>query len=146
MTATLKRQIFAQCRELGLDSDARQEMQLQVTGKSSLTDMGQADLLKVVSHLKEAGASTRPGGRKKHPRAKHGGVRLIHVLWSRLGAHGKLKEPGRSGLNKFIRSRFGETWGAEVADVYMLTEHEQISDVITALKDWCWRAGIELEQ
>ncbi|WP_027237263.1 regulatory protein GemA [Leisingera caerulea] len=146
MTANLKRQIFAQCRELGMDNDARQEMQLQVTGKSSLTDMGQADLLRVVSHLKEAGASTRPGGKKKHPRAKHGGVRFIHVLWSLLGSRGELKDPTRAGLNKFIRSRFGDTWGAEVADVDMLIEHEQISDVINALTDWCWRAGIELEQ
>lgn len=146
MTGNLKRKIHVACRQLGLDGDARKAMQCQVTGKESMTDMTEGDLLKVVGHLKGAGFKDKPGGRKKHPRAKHGGVRLIHVLWSLLGAHGKLKDPTRTGLNKFIRSRFGNTWGAELADVDMLTEHEQISDVINALKDWCWRAGIELEE
>ncbi len=146
MIGNLKRKIHVACRQLGLDSDARKDMQELVTGKASMTDMSEVELQAVVNHLKGAGFKDQPGGRKKHPRAKHGGVRFIHVLWSQLGSRDKLKDPTRDGLNKFIRKRFGNTWGAELADVDMLTEHEQISDVINALKDWCQRAGIELEQ
>ncbi|MDE4175782.1 regulatory protein GemA [Phaeobacter sp. PT47_59] len=145
-TTTLRRQIFAQCRELGLDRDARHGMQMQVTGKASLTDMRETDLLKVVSHLKQAGAGTRPGGKKMRPPSKHGGVRFIHVLWRLLGEAGELEKPGREGLNKFIRSRFSATWGATLVDVDALRDHDQISDVINALKAWCHRAGIELEE
>lgn len=143
MSAALRKTIFVACRELGLDHEARHDLQLLVTGKQSLTDMTEADLKKVVNALKKAGFKTSNG--KRYPRAPRADLRLCHVLWAKLGHAGKLKTPGRAGLNAFVRRRFGETWGSVPADIDMLREHEQINDIVRALKDWCAREGIDLD-
>lgn len=140
--SNLIRQIHVGCRQLGIDADTRHALQQQVTGKASLTDMNEAELKLVVGHLKERGFKSRKGRR---PAAKRADLRFVHVMWRLLGEAGVLNKPGRDGLNAFIRSRFESTWGAVPADVDMLQEHDKISDVIDALKAWCERSGIELE-
>lgn len=141
--SNLIRKIHVGCRQLGIDADTRHALQLQVTGKASLTDMSEAELKLVVNHLKGRGFTSKEGRR---PAAKRADVRFVHVMWRLLGEAGVLHKPGRDGLNAFIRSRFESTWGAVPADVDMLQEHDKISDVIDALKAWCERSGIELEE
>ena len=146
MTRALQKLIHVGCRELGIDRDARHDMQLQVVGKASLSDMTEAELEKVVQHLKQAGFNPAP--RKsgaKHKRAPRADLRLVHVLWAKLGEAGELRDPSRAGLNTFIRKRFGAAWGTVPADVDMLREHMQIDDVIQALKNWGQRAGIDFD-
>lgn len=145
---TLQRKIHVACRQLGLDSDARREAQLAATGKSSMKDMGDADLLKMVSHLEQRGfkGSFNKGDKSQFkPAAGHAGVRLVHVLWRKLGEAGALRDPSRSGLNKFIRSRFEKTWQSVPMDVDALRDHKQVNQVINALKDWCAREGVVLK-
>ena len=140
---TLQRTIFAACRDLGLDDDARHDLQLRVTGKESLSDMTDGELKLVISEMKRMGFRHARGSRYKlAPRAD---LRLVHVLWSRLGAAGTLERPGRDGLNAFIRTQFGGAWGSVPADVDMLRDAAQINAVIRALKAWCARAGVELD-
>jgi phage gp16-like protein len=43
--------IHAACRKLGIDGDQRHEIQLRITGKSSLSDMSIVDIGRVLSHL-----------------------------------------------------------------------------------------------
>ena len=145
----LRRLIHVGCRELGLDSDTRHDLQLVATGKASLSDMTEAEMLRVVEALRQRGF--KPGfksgstGRKSRPAAPRADLRYIHVLWGLLGKAGVLKRPGRDGLNAFVRSRFEKKWGAVPLDIDHLREWEQISDVIDALKDWCRREKIKVE-
>lgn len=144
MTAALRKTIFVACRELGLDEDARRDLQLLVTGKDSITEMDDGELKAVVNALEKAGFKKSKG--KRYPRAPRADLRLCHVLWSKLGHAGCLKAPGRAGLNAFVRKRFEKTWGgAAPADIDMLRDHAQINDVVQALKEWCAREDIEVE-
>ncbi|WP_313350511.1 regulatory protein GemA [Paracoccus sp. (in: a-proteobacteria)] len=156
MTAavTLKRMIHVGCRELGLDNDTRRDLQLVATGKTSMAGMTEAELLRVVEALKKRGfkpygntyfTSRKSGVKGKgHAPAPRADLRLVHVLWSKLGDAGALKRPGRAGLNAFIRSSFEGKWQSVPIDVDALRDPKQINDVIRALKDWCNRAGVSL--
>ncbi|MGR3501582.1 gp16 family protein [Pseudaestuariivita sp.] len=138
MTRTLQKLIHVGCRELGLDSDDRKAMQLALTGKASMADMSEAELTVIVDNLKAKGFKPK-GGRK--PKAPRKDLRLVHVLWSKLGEAGVLERPDRAGLNAFIRKRFEKSWGSVPADVDMLRDHTQIDDVIQALKSWATRVA-----
>lgn len=139
MSDTLRRKIFAGCRDLGLDSDTRRDLQLVATGKASMSDMDDADMEKVVDALKERGFKPGIKGGFK-PRPKRADLRLIHVLWRLLGEAGELTDPSRNGLNAFIRSRYGKAWGFELLDVDDLREPDQIETVVRTLKQWNLRA------
>lgn len=148
MTASrsLQRQIHVGCKQLGIDSDLRHDLQLQATGKASMADMTDADLRLVLKALENRGF--KPGfsgvskGRRKT--AERADIRFLHVLWRLLAEAGAVRKPGRDGLNAFVRSRFGSSWGAEVIDVDALIDAGQINDVTRALKDMCRRAGVEV--
>ncbi|AZV77955.1 regulatory protein GemA [Parasedimentitalea marina] len=143
MNRALQQKIHIGCRELGLDGDARRALQLVVTGKASMKDMSDAELLKVLKRLKSDGFKTSSKGSKKHKAAPRPDLRLVHVIWTKLGEAGELRDPSRKGLNKFIRDQFGNVWGSVPADVDMLRDHKQINAVIQALKAWGVRAGID---
>lgn len=143
----LQQKIHVGCRQLGLDRETRHGLQLVATGKSSMSEMEEADLLKVVAALKQRGFKASVNGAiKAHKAAPRADLRLVHVLWRLLGEADALRDPSRDGLNKFIRSRFENTWDSVPIDVDMLRSHKQISQIITALKDWCERTGVELNQ
>lgn len=144
MSAALRKTIFAGCRALGLDDEARRDLQLVATGKESLRDMTQADLLAMVQALKSRGFNPVSKAVKR-PVAPRADLRLIHVLWRKLGEAGALDRPDRDGLNAFIRSRFGDHWGSVPADVDMLREWSQIDQVVEALKAWGKRAEIDFD-
>ncbi len=146
-TRTLQRQIHVACRDLGLDGDARHDIQLAACGKASMRDMNVADLKLVIGHLKTHGWTPVParktrGYRKAAPRAD---LRLVHVLWRLLGEAGVLDKPSRAGLNAFIRSQFESKWESVPIDVDALRDHKQINAVIRALKAWCKRADVTLK-
>jgi len=143
-TRHLQKMIFVGCRELGLDADARRDLQMRVTGKPSLSRMSAAELSLVVGELKKSGF--RPKGGKRHTAAPRADLRLIHVLWGKLRAAGKPERPDRAGLNAFIRARFEKAWGAVPLDVDALRDARQIEAVIRALTDWCRREGIATEK
>lgn len=130
--ARLMRAVHATCRALGLDGDARRDVQLHVTGKGSMRDMEEGDLARLLAHLdrRRARAIWRAG----RPKAARADLRLIHALWGELGRRGALARPGRAGLNAFIRARFGGHWECVPIDVDALTDTPRITDVIRALR------------
>lgn len=136
------RAIYARSKEAGLDEDARRDLFERQTGKRSLSLMTPAEVGRVDAHLK----TLVPPKKGRKPMAKRGDVRFIHVLWGKLGSAGVLNDPTRAGLNRFIRARFGDAWGAETIDVDALTDALQIATVIEALKDWCARESIEIDR
>lgn len=142
---SLQRMIFAACRELGLDDEARHDLQLAVTGKASLSDMTEVELKAVVDRLKRDGFNADFKGRKGRPKAERGDLRFIHVLWRLLGEAGALGDPSRAGLNAFVRKSFGDHWGTVPADIDMLRDAHRIDQVIQALKAWAARKGVQID-
>lgn len=142
--AALKRLIHVGCRDLGIRDDARHDLQLRVVGKGSLADMTVGELNRVVTELKSLGFRPAAGNKPRRAKAKRGDVRFCHVMWRLLVEAGVAQKPGAGGLNAFVRSRFSEKWGATPIDIDAMTDHEQIAAVVEALKQWCWRSGIDL--
>ncbi len=128
------------CRAVGLDEEARHDMQMAVTGKASMRDMGGADLRRLLDRLNSAQGQGGKGAGHRHPTAPRADLRLIHALWSELGRKGALNKTGRAGLNAFIRARFGAHWSFIPVDVDALTDTGCITDVIRALKAMLARA------
>lgn len=153
MSQTVKL-IHVGCRELGIDGETRRAMQLQLVGKESLTAMTEAERKQVLTALKERGfkpfGNAKTGGPKfggrGRPAAKRPDVRFAHVLWRLLVEAGEAKVAGSKGLNAFIRARFAKTWGFVPLDIDVMQEAAEIRDVVEALKDWCARKGVELDQ
>lgn len=145
MPRALQRKIFAGCRELGLDDDTRRDLQFAATGKTSLSDMSEEELSQVIKALEARGfkRAVKPGANR--PMARRADVRFAHVLWRLLHENGAARVAGPAGLNAFIRARFAGKWGAAPMDIDMMTDWAQIADVIEALKAWCEREGIELD-
>lgn len=141
----LQKLVFAACRQLGIDDEARRDLQVSITGKASMRDMTDGDLKLVVNRLKEAGFQYAAPAKSKHKPAPRADLRLIHVLWTKLGEAGALERPGRAGLNAFVRSRFEDTWSSVPADIDMLRDHAQIDAVVNALVQWGKRAKIDFD-
>ncbi|UFS63820.1 regulatory protein GemA [Paracoccus denitrificans] len=148
---SLQRMIHVGCKQLGLDEDARRGLQLITTGKTSMSDMTEPELRRMVEALKKRGFKPfgnsyfkggKTAGGKARPPAPRADLRFVHVLWKLLGEAGALKRPGRDGLNAFIRSRFEGKWQSVPIDVDALRDAGQINDVTRALKDMCRRAGM----
>lgn len=143
----LQRMIHAGCKKLGLDDDTRRDLQLAATGKPSMADMTESDLKKVVEALKQRGFKVgfKGAAKGRRPAAPRGDLRYVHVLWRLLGEAEAVRQPGRDGLNAFIRSRFEGHWSFVPIDVDALRDPAQINDVTRALKDMCRRAKVSLE-
>lgn len=145
MTRALQKLVHVGCRELGIDGETRRDLQLLVTGKASMLDMTEADLSKMVTALKERGFKAQAGARKpKRAAAPRADIRFAHVIWGKLHKAGAVDQGGAKGLNAFIRSRFGKSWGAEILDIDLMRDHRQIATAIEALKAMAARAGVSL--
>ncbi|WP_457647386.1 gp16 family protein [Profundibacter sp.] len=143
----LQKLIHVGCRQLGIDSDTRRELQLIACGKASMTEMNENDLKQVVKALKARGFAPEVRGEKKrYPAAPRADLRLVHVLWRKLGDAGELDQPSRAGLNAFVRTQFAKKWGSVPIDIDTLRDADKINAVVRALKAWCQRAGIELRK
>ncbi len=91
----MQKLIFAACRQLGIDDDARRDLQVSITGKASMRDMADGELRLVVTHLKAAGFKDAAPGRVKHKPAPRADLRLIHVLLEETWRAGALGVPAR---------------------------------------------------
>lgn len=140
----LQRLIHVGAKQLGLDSATRHDLQLRVTGKASMADMSEGDLRSVAAEMKRMGF--RADAQGKRPPARRADIRFCHVMWRLLVQAGEVKVAGAKGLNAFIRARFERTWGMVPIDIDTMTEWEQINDVVQALREWCRRAGVDLDK
>jgi hypothetical protein len=142
-TALIKK-VHVGCRALGIDGETRRDLQLQVTGKASITDMTDADLTLVLGALKVRGFTPSGGSAPRRKAAARSDVRFCHVLWGKLHSAGAVQVKGAAGLNAFIRARFEGKWGAVPIDIDTIQDWRQIAAVIEALKAMCTRAGVAL--
>lgn len=143
----LQKLVHVGCRQLGIDSDTRRELQLIACGKASMREMDDRDLKQVIDALKARGfAPDGQRGKKRYPAAPRADLRLVHVLWRKLADAGELDQPSRAGLNAFVRAQFAAKWGSVPIDIDTLRDADKINAVVRALKAWCRRAGIDLRK
>jgi len=140
--STAMRTIYACARKLDMDEDDRRDVIERVhPGVRSLSGLDETGMIAVATEFQRL----TPKPKAKGGLAPRADLRFVHVLWKLLGDADKVNKPGRDGLNAFIRSRFETKWGAVPLDIDAMRDHDQISDVIDALKAWCHRDGVELE-
>lgn len=132
-------------RELKLDDETRHALQQRVTGKASLADMTDQEVLAVIDEMKRQGF--RPtAGRKWRAPSDRGDIRFAHKLWGLLFLHGKVQTRGATGLNAFVRERFSAAWGATPIDIDQIRDPAQVAAVVEALKAMCRRAQIKVDR
>ncbi len=117
----LQKLIFVGCRELKLDAEARRDLQLSVTGKPSLATMTKAEMQRVIAELtksgfrpkgsgqRDRGGRSGPAGRGYHKPTPRADLRLIHLLWSKLGRAGLLAARGGTQISIPAKTR-GRPW------------------------------------
>jgi phage gp16-like protein len=119
--------VRAACKRHGLDDDDRRELQLQVTGRRSMSDMSLADLGKLLDHLNK-GWKGPSGGRATTAK--------IRALWWTLYWLGAVDEPNDAAIDAFVRRQGGPA-------SLRFTDHRAAQPIIEALKSWAWREGVK---
>jgi phage gp16-like protein len=124
--------VRAASRRLGLEDDDRKAIQLEVTGKASMSDMNGAEIGAVLDRLNR----DRPGGftdRAHFSNRPH--VGKIRALWWTLYWIGEVDEPNDAALDSFVKRQTG------LASLRFL-DHSRSSSVIEALKAMAARKGV----
>lgn len=121
-------------KELGLDDDTYRALLVRVTGKASLRDMSERQMLAVIKEMKEKGFRIRSSkGGKPLPKAFQGHSRLIHALWKSCHTLGVIENPSRDALRAFCKRFVAHGQGGVAVDPDMLSR-DQATPVIKALK------------
>ena len=120
------RAVLAACRRLGIDQDARRELQRDVTGQLSMASMDEAELGRLLDHLNRDWRGTNPA--RPH-------VAKIKALWWSLYWIGAIDEPADHALSAFVKRQTG------IAALRFL-DHRNAFSVIEALKGWLAREGV----
>ena len=120
------RAVLAACRRLGLDEDARKDLQLELTGVGSMADMSEGELGQLLDHLNRDYRGTNPD--RAH-------IAKAKALWWSLYWLGAIDEPGDKALSAFVKRQTG------IAALRFL-DHRHAHSVIEALKSWLTREGV----
>ena len=120
------RAVLAACRRLGLDEDARKDLQLELTGVGSMSDMSEGQLGQLLDHLNRDYRGTNPD--RAH-------IAKAKALWWSLYWLGAIDEPGDKALSAFVKRQTG------IAALRFL-DHRGAFSVIEALKSWLEREGV----
>lgn len=108
-----------------MDDDDRHAVQLELTGKASLTEMTPREIGLLLDHLNK--------GWSKATHRPH--VGKIKALWWSLYWLGCINEASDSALDAFVKRQTG------MASLRFL-DHMRSPSVIEALKDWLEREGV----
>ncbi|UIJ46927.1 regulatory protein GemA [Sphingomonas cannabina] len=119
--------VRAACNRLGLDDDARRDIQQGIVGKASMSDMTIAELGKVLDRLNKDWKG--PSGHRAH-------VGKIRALWWSLYWLGAVVEPNDAAIDSFVRRQSG-------ISALRFLDHRNASSVVEALKSWLEREGVD---
>jgi len=122
----LIRAIHASARKLGLDDEARRDVQVGATKKASLTDMDASELRLVLDRLNR---DSRTSADRPH-------IGKVRALWCSLYWLGAVDQSDPKAIDSFVRRQTG------VAGLRML-DHRQAHSVVDALKLWLGREGVK---
>lgn len=120
------RAVLAACRRLGIDDEARKDIQQEIVGVASMSAMDDAGLSQLLDHLNRNWQGTNPG--RPH-------LAKIKALWWSLYWLGGIEEPGERALSAFVKRQTG------VSALRFLDSRQSFS-VIEALKQWLEREGV----
>ena len=141
MKDRLRRAIFAACRQRGIDTDLRHEIQLGATGRASLTGMDADDLRRVLDAVNGRRTEPRPGRRRTKsgpgplPDGPH--TAKLRALWISAWWLGVVADRSDSALASWIRRQTG-------LDAARWATPAQTAACIEALKTWMEReAGVD---
>ena len=118
--------IRAACARLGLDDDDRRDLQLNLTGRASMSDMNLSELGRVLDQLNRDWKG--PMGHRPH-------VGKIKALWHCLYWLGEVEHDSEQALSAFVQRQTG------VSSIRFL-DHRKAFAVIEALKAWAERVGV----
>lgn len=118
--------VRAACRRLGLDDDARRDMQVGVVGKASMTDMTLDELGTLLDRLNKDWKG--PAGHRAH-------VGKIRALWWTLYWLAAVEEPNDRAIDAFVRRQTG-------VSALRFLDHRTAPAVVEALKSWAAREGV----
>lgn len=129
MTKDPRRALFAACRSLGMDEDARRDMLQSVVGLRSTKDLSPQQWGKVMKHLnKLTGHDNGYRGRKLDTSAEATKVRAI---WLMLHQIGEVRDPSEKALASYCKRI------AKVDDLHWAGA--RIHTLIETLKKWAQR-------
>ncbi|WJY24644.1 regulatory protein GemA [Alteriqipengyuania flavescens] len=120
------RAVLAACRRLGIDGDARKDLQLEVIGVASMAHMSDGQLGRLLDHLNrdwKRGNQDRPH------------IGKIKALWWSLYWLGAVGDPGDRAISAFVQRQTG-------ISALRFLDHTRAHSVIEALKDWLAREGV----
>lgn len=120
--------VRAAARRLRMDDDDRHSIQLEVTGKASMSDMTLAEIGKVLDRLNRDWKG--PMGHRAH-------VGKIRALWWSLYWLGAVDRPDEQALDAFVKRQTGK-------ERITFLGHKEAYRVIEGLKSWLLREGVRL--
>ncbi|KQM23149.1 hypothetical protein ASE73_02680 [Sphingomonas sp. Leaf24] len=125
------RAIRAACQRVGLDDDARREMQVGLVERgvvqhASMATMSIGDLGKLLDHLNQEW---------KGPASHRAHIGKIRALWWSLYWLAALNDPSDRAIDTFVRRQTG-------VSALRFLDHRSAAAVIEALKSWAKREGV----
>ena len=123
--------------QLGLDDELYREILESCTGKTSSKQLSIPQLEAVLDRMKQLGfvVDSKPKSEVKNlasdPQSK-----LIRHLWLRLYETGQVRNSSEKALAKFVENKVGVS-----ALQFLSSKHADM--IITHLRQWCKRCGIE---
>ena len=123
--------VRAASRRLGLEDEDRKAIQLEVTGKASMSDMTGAEIGKVLDRLNR----DRKGGVSGSHNPHRAHISKVKALWWTLYWLAEIEHPNDAALDAFVRRQTG------IAMLRFL-DHRHAPSVIEALKAIAHRAGV----
>jgi len=124
-------------KQLGLDDDLYREVLESCTGKSSSKLMTIAQLESVLDRMKQLGFTVESKDKSGVKNlADDAQSKLIRHLWLQLHEAGQVRNSDEKALAKFIENKVGVS-----ALQFLSTKNADM--IITHLRQWCKRCGIE---
>lgn len=128
MTKDPRRALFAACKSLGMDDDARRDMLQSVIGKPSSKDLTPREWSKVLDHINKLTGFAPKQSRKIDTSAEASKVRAIWLLLHQLG---EVRDPSEKALASYCKRI------AKVDDLHWAGA--KIHVLIETLKKWAQR-------
>ena len=120
-------------KELGLDDETYRAVLVQVTGKSSSSDMSEAERQKVLEHFRERGFKAPSTGSRKRLEGRFAGK--LQALWIAGWNLGLVRDRDDRALIAFVKRQTG------IDHVRFLRHGQDATKAIEGLKGWLERSG-----
>lgn len=128
MTKDPRRALFAACKSLGMDDDARRDMLQSILGKPSSKDLTPREWSKVLNHINKLTGFASKQTRKPDTSAEASKVRAIWLLLHQIG---EVRDPSEKALASYCKRI------AKVDDLHWAGARIHI--LIETLKKWAQR-------